>query len=100
MIKSKSNKKRAFVFVQKNLRLHLRLFPAICGKYFFVSIITYLYNVRIKILLLFVLISTNSNSQGVNNLWLMGYECCVPNFSGMNIDLVQVRLICLWLIEA
>ena len=41
---------------------------------------------KIKLLLLFVLITSNSISQGVNNLWLMGYECCVPNFSGMNID--------------
>ena len=34
----------------------------------------------------FICLSLSSLSQGINNLWLMGYECCQPLFSTMDLN--------------
>ncbi|MBL0103914.1 MAG: hypothetical protein IPP51_09245 [Bacteroidetes bacterium] len=35
----------------------------------------------------------SSAGQGINNLWLMGYDCCNPPFSGMNLDFSSGSLV-------
>ncbi len=36
--------------------------------------------------ILFIFINVKSFSQGIDNLWLLGYDCCAPYFHPMNLD--------------
>lgn len=41
---------------------------------------------KLFIFLNLTILSLNSWSQGQDKLWMMGYDCCGPNFSGINMD--------------
>ena len=44
---------------------------------------------RTKILILFLSSSIAAFSQGINNVWLLGYDCCSTDFASMTVDFSQ-----------
>lgn len=50
--------------------------------------------IKFSILLLFsTILWAIASGQGISNIWIMGYDCCTPPFSGMNLNFSSGSLV-------